>query len=454
MDETHTTETWFRNPDLYVKEFLEVGARRLIWDEGFLVKRRIDPLKFVDLWFPAGLSWRMIVAGREYAREYRPGDAIDKPTAVYPVWNYGEDFEFLETQVAVAWGEDEDHCADESIPRENRPIFGQEHRVIVGDVPIASTGPGKRFLRQLAELQREFPDTMVHVHGLYGFKSAYGLGFNAVDIEPRTLAKKGKVVLPMGREMRFEQTTQFAQWITIMGFSPVDLSIPRNRCMYNIKSAMWAGEHYMENFKFKMKGAGTDPMDPSGGPPTGGLVHSGKAENGDKFLCDTCSLSDKCKYYRTGAVCSIPDSEPADLSRMFMTRDADTIIGGLGTVLAAQTRRAERGMQEEEDFGELDPEVTRILNSVFTGGVKLAKLLNPALNGGPKVGVFVGAGGNVGVTTGNPSQLTAKVVAELESRGVPRDKITSEMIINVLSGGDESKRQAIEAHVTEEGNAA
>jgi hypothetical protein len=81
--------------------------------------------------------------------------------------------------------------------------------------------------------------------------------------------------------------------------------------------------------------------------------------------------------------------------------------------------------------------------------VKLAKLVNPSLSGGPKVGVFVNGGASTQVGIGSPMRdpkaMVAAMVAELEARGVPRDKITPEMIESMLN--PEQARPAIEAQV-------
>lgn len=91
-----------------------------------------------------------------------------------------------------------------------------------------------------------------------------------------------------------------------------------------------------------------------------------------------------------------------------------------------------------------------MMGQVFDQGVKLAKLLNPALAGGPKVQVNVGAGGAATVSEVNPRQLAAMAVKELEQRGIPRESITGEMISTLLTDmGDESKRaKAIQGVVT------
>jgi hypothetical protein len=417
----------------------------LAWDRGVLVKKTIDPTKFADLYFPANVDYRQLVIGDQGTAELRRGHSMKNPYAVYPTWEYGEDdIDVLIEMLGTNIGEDAEACGDPDLPPDERPVFGQEHRVVVIRAPQANTGPGRKFYRLLQYLQAEFPASIIHVHGLYSYRVMFGMNYRSVDVDPRTLASKGKVTLPSGKEVTYERATQAPQWVTVVGFQPVDLQIPRNRCMFNIKAAWWAAKHYRENVKFRVQG-GHDPDPNAPITPAIPTVNAVKTQNqpatvGDKFLCDTCSLQNTCKYFRSGGVCSIPGSEPADLARFFQSRDSDTIIEGLGTLLATQTRRLERGLEDEVEFGELDPEVTRIINSLFGNGVKLAKLRNPALAaaGAPKFGVQVnvnGQGGNQIAPTKN--QLTAALVAELEARGIPRDRITPEMIMGLLEPAKE-----------------
>ncbi len=108
------------------------------------------------------------------------------------------------------------------------------------------------------------------------------------------------------------------------------------------------------------------------------------------------------------------------------------IIDGLGTLLATQARRLDRGLADESLYGELDPEVTKMANQLFTNGTKLAKLVDPGRFSGPKVQVNVGAGGAASISASTPNQVMGAIVRELESRGIPRDKITPDMVANLL----------------------
>lgn len=459
-----STEVWFRNPDLYVRELVEVGYGRIAWDRGLLVKKRIDPDKHAALYFGRGIPWELLLVGEQGTAHLDADHPFTAPKAVYPTWQYGDDAGLLEELCKANIGEQSVHCSDMTVPVDQRPVFGQEHRVVVTDIPAVHTGPGRKFVRYLREVQQDYPDCVIHVHGLYSYQVAFGFGFRAADMEARSTAAKGKVVVPAGREMKWEAVAKNPQWVTVLGFKPVDLGIPRVRCMYNIKSAIWAGENYVKLDKFHTRPTAqvidtttpaTDYSAPQAVRPISGHVLATKKKNeNDYFACDTCSLMTECKYSRAGAVCSVPGAEPTDLARYFKTRDADLIIDGLGTLMAAGTRRLQKGMEIEEEFDELSPEVTKMMGQLFTNGVKLAQLLDPNLRGGPKVQVNVGSGGAAQVNMQTPQQLMGEAVRQLEARGIRREDITPAMIEGLLTGMADSaaSQRAIDSKVIEHGS--
>ena len=150
----------------------------------------------------------------------------------------------------------------------------------------------------------------------------------------------------------------------------------------------------------------------------------------------------------------MPGSEPTDLAKMFKTRDSQLIIDGLGTLMAAETHRLQRGMEEEETWGELDPEVTKMMSTLFDHGVKLAKLVDPSLRGSG-VNINVGQGGQAAVALSTPKQMVAAAVRELQARGVPLDQITPDAIQGLLAGMADPEKQtrAIEGEVIRRGEA-
>ena len=441
------TEVWWRNPNNYVRELVECDTALIAWDRGLLVKRQIDPYKFVELYYGKNAAFRVLLVGEQGTAELQPGRNIDNPVAVYPTWSATESLELLEEIMANPVGEDPD-CYNADVPVDQRPVEGQEHRVVIVDIPGVHTGPGRALVSKLKELQEDYPECILHLHGLYSFRVMFGMGFRSADWDPRTSAAKGKVYIPAGKEMIAEKTIGCPQWVSLLGFRVAELKIPRNRCLYNIKSAQWAAEHYMENIKFKA--TGDAPVNPNQKDHTPATTQSYMSSHvattsGDKQICNTCSLQNNCKYFRAGSVCSVPGSEPAGLARMFKTRDSQVIIDGLGALQAAMAHRLERGMRDEDEYGELDPHVTAMANQIFANGVKLAKLIDPSLTK-PQVVINNGAQ-QVGAAT--PNAVMGQIVRELEARGIPRDKITPDMVQNLLieMGGGGNAAQSIESRV-------
>lgn len=432
------TEVWTRNPDNYIRECIEVGHFQYAWDRGLVEKKRIDPSRLVELYAPQGVDYRILMVGEQGTAELRRGHTMKKPFAVYPTWEYGQPLDLLEEMFSHNVGDDEAACGDRRLAADERPVLGQEHRVVAIRMPSAGTGPGRSILRTLATLQDEHPDVILHVHGLYSYRQMFGLSYRSVDTDARVLAQKGKVTLPNGKEVTFERAATTPQWIRVLGMAPSDLGIPRNRCMFNIRSALWAAEHFKENFNFASTAHARKRVDSKSAKATvPEVVATGKSTGiggtqGDKFLCDTCSLKDNCKYFREGSVCSLPDSEPSSLASLFRSRDAGHIVDGLAALLGKQVERLERGIETEEAFEELDPAVSKLLNDVFNNGVKLAKLRNPKLNGGPAVGINLNIPPG-GLGNARPAELTAAAVRAIESQGIAREDITPEMIQTVLA---------------------
>ncbi len=441
MSEKPRTDVFFRNADNYVKELVEAEHRQVAWDRGYLFKKKIDPVRHADLYF-SGYPFRIWDVGNEEqgCAEYLPGCTRETPAAVYPVISMlGEGaISHLEELCANPTGENEEQCLDLNVPREERPVYGQSHIIVVTDLPGMDTGRGRAMIRTIRDVQLDYPDATIHVHGLYGFQPMFGLGIKSVDYEPRTGAQKGKIILPVGREVKYEAAALMPQWISLLGFKPSDLSNPKNRCVYNIKSTLWAADNFTEGLARKFRrdpkaGPGdvdTTTPDSSFVPATtkSALPSSIKVLDGDKINCDTCTLSAACKVYRAGAVCSLT-GDGKGLAAMFQTRDSSVVIDGLSKILSKQAERAEKAMEEEDEFQELSPDVTKMLDGLFKNGMQFAKLIDPTLRS-PKLALTVngGAAVTVGSERATPQQIMKDVFAVLESQGFRREEITPEMI--------------------------
>ncbi len=441
------TEVFFRNPDNYVRELVEAQQRNVVWDKGYLLKKKIDPVRHAANYF-AGFPFRVLEVGdpSQGCAEYLPGSTHGKPNAVYPVVSFTEDkdpISVLEQLLGSPHGDDIELCHDTSTPEAERPVYGQEHRVVCTDLPDMSSGRGRAFARAMRDLQSDYPAAIVHVHGLYSWHTLFGFGFRSVDFEPRSSAQKGKILMPMGKEIKYEAAPILVNWVSLLGFRPSDLSDPKKRCIYNIKSCVWAATNYTESERIRFKrnaalGPSTDIDSPDTEfkPATTVTAYTGPKVvplPTDKVTCNSCSLSNGCKVYREGAVCSLTQ-EGKSLAEMMRSRNGDQIIDGLGSILGRQVERLEEAMEDEREFQELSPEVTAMLNATFKNGVTLAKLVDPNLRSAPKVAVNVGPGvGGVSVgIAASPQQVMAGVIAELEAAGIRRENITPQMIQGVL----------------------
>jgi hypothetical protein len=442
-EESTKTEVWFRNPVNYIRELVQVpGGDKIAWDRGMLMKRGVDPHAFGNLYFGRNSDWRALAIGEQGAAEVDFEHSMSNPMAVYPVLVYGEDdLGDLEDWMKHPLGEDANACARRNAPADEVPVFGQEHRIVITNLPGSSLSSTKFLLRTIKEMKEDYDYTgvILHLHNSYAYRQMFALNFGSVDIDPRTEAAKGKVTIPPGKTIRHERASNVAHWVNLLDMTPADLKVPANRCIYNIKSALWAGENWTTDVKFRHSSpVDLDPRDLAIRQTRGSkIILSGKGKQteqpGDKVVCNACSLQDACKYYREDAVCSVPDSEMSILAKYFRSRDADTVIDAIGTVLAAQAQRLERGVKMEEDYGELDPEVTKIANQVFNNGAKLAKLLDPSLSK-PSVQISVGgaSGGSVGSV--NPKQLISKAVRAIQDEtGMALEDITSDMIVAMMA---------------------
>lgn len=456
-----STELWFRNPKNYIRELVETAQMNLAWDRGVLAKFNIDPHKFAELHYP-GMEWRSLAIGGQGTLELGPNNDADNPVAVYPTWVYGDPNVMLEQLITENVGNDEHACFDLRTPKDERPVWGQKHMVVIAEGPPGGAGNslGRKFYRYLMELQEDNPDCTIYLHNSYSYRVMFGLGFGAVDCDPRMAASKGKVTLSSGETMEIEKAMKNPKWLLASGMTVEDIKVPRNRCIFNINSAVWASKNYGELYNFRIKRDSTfstDVVTPdvayrgdSAGSHLVTKSRTATAGAGDYIVCDTCSLRDTCKYEREGAVCSVPDKDGVSLARFFKTRDSQMIVDGLQEIMKINVERMEEARAEEMVMG-LNPEVTKLLNQIFGHGVQLAKLIDPNLRGA-KVNVNVGVAGNgaqVAISQGNEKTLVASVIREIEATGVPRDKITPEMVQGVLEGmvRPDSRGAAIEGTV-------
>lgn len=435
------TEVWFRNPKDYIHELAECGVKRFIWDQGFLIKRRIDPNTFMELHMGLDRPWEMLVVGETGVYHLDHDHRMRNPKAVYPYWNF--DTQSIDDLEAM--------MADQMYALKRRKGLryrdGQDHMLLLVNLPAASQ---RDFYLQVAQLQKAYPDCRLHLRGVVAYNVLFGMGFSSCDFNPRHSAATGRIWLPMGKAMDVAELElrEYKYWVELMGSKLKDLDEPRERCIFNIQSLLWAGK-YFDDHEVRFKLGERIRVDEDGYVRQGKhyrriKIKQVKPQPQDKYLCNVCSLQDSCLHYRQGAVCVVPDSEPVQLAQFFKSRNSDQIIEGMMMVMQIEAERVKDARQAETDKERIDPEVTRMLNGIFNHGEKLAKLVDPSLRAGTpaietKPAMTIGAGGT-------PQEIAGKVLEFLVAQGVPRHAITPEFIMAIIEApGDDLRQKAIEA---------
>ena len=409
------TEVWWRNPWNYVRELAEVGVTNVAWDRGILHKKNIDPGKFSE--------WRALLIGDQGTTEINIKHSNwRKSKILYPTWEYGlnpisELEDWVSTNVDV-W---------------------QEHRVVVTRIPDLRTAAGKQFFMHLQGLQEDNPRTIVHIHGLSAgaFRYLYGRDIRSIDTEPRSRAANGYVHLGNGKEVHGPLVEfYYPKWAQVSNMKKNDLNVPRNCCLFNIRSNLWAAANWDSDNDWSTEGyeRPTLPKD-----FWEGRTHRRRvkvvpnAKPGDMIECNICSLQSRCKMYREGSLCSVPMSEGARIARHFKTNDPEEARAGLSQIMEMAAERTARAVDEEGD--EFDPEVSKMVDSLWKKGVEYTKLIQPKtplvnINNGVQA---VGAAAASITGTNDDHQLVAAAVSKLESAGWPRHEITRDQVNMVMN---------------------
>jgi hypothetical protein len=443
------TEVWFRNPRQYIRQLVEYGETRLVWLRGDLVKKRIEPVAYIKSFYGPSRQWRALVIATTGAHEYTH-ESVDETDfkACYPVWQFGESMAVLEALCADNVGDNLMAITDPTVEPFYRPRYGQEHRVVIIDLPPVNTGAGRRFMSDLAEIQENNPHCIIHVSGNWSYTSGFGFGLRSMDWDPHFFTGKNKLFLPSGREVPTTKLDQekHGKWVNVLGFSCTQEQFQDlgKVLEFNVASANWAGKFYMENENFRVRhNISKRQFEPQ---PTQSNFTSKPMplKAGDMVTCDTCSRADKCKYYRANAVCSVPGANVTELAKHFRTRDSEVIIDGLGALVALEMERINEGRENEVEGGYIDKGVTDAIDKAFKHGTDLAKLVDPALRS-PKLAVQinngVGGGSNINV-------LAATAVKALEAQGIPRSEQTPERLRKAIG----AVPPIIEGEVVEDGS--
>lgn len=481
---TWEREVWVSDPGPFTPICFDYGMTNFVFRGKWLDMKnmRQDFRKFIDV-YARGRDWRLLYVPYpdKTAMMFTSEHGFDRPVAVWPIWRCDTDrWEDLER----FWDTPQD--AGTLVARMGSEVFeaveGQEHRVLVAGFPASET-QWAEIATRLQQLQATDPSKTIHSHGQKSVGRTVGIGIKSFDHPVRIGWEDGfpRILLPNGMLWNTGKTwlpsRTMEHWMKVVGTEPAEVkrAIGGDRkklseLVYsiNLRSLRWAFLNWDRAWDFKRAALDADDLevaeadfDPKTLPVR---IRRSKGELGllDKWLCDTCSLRLKCPYSREGAVCIVPDSEPENLATLFGTRNSASILVGLSSILSAQSIRANKAIQAEleraeveDDKGnpvgyELDPALTRLLNTLFDRGVQMAKLVDPRIAAqlGTKVNVNllnvgVGTGGGGGEMT--PQALMGGIAAELEARGIPLADATPDLIAQILSEATGPAPAAIEA---------
>jgi hypothetical protein len=450
-------DLWIMQPTKFIEIALEEGFRKFAWQFHQNLAKKQEVLAWARAETAAYGPIKMLLIDESGAAEYTTFSSYLEPVAVYPTWSWQDDeWDDLVALLENPVGEDEELCNNPAISPEMRPVFGQDHKVVVWYLPPGGEGR-QQFVLQLAELQKQYPNARIVLSGCSRYSDLFGFGFQEVTHQLGCISGaqifNGRVQLPTGKSLRPQAVhdRRYQDWFHLVGMDQIDLVEKEDFITYCLRSVSWAAKNFNRVTPFVYTGQdarnGTTnvyvPSEYHKVSDRDFILPAARrramrnlglnAGELDKVLCDTCILHNACTLYREGSVCTVKGSDTVALADSFGTRNAQTIIGGLLELTKRTAERYDDAAAKEEANGELDPEVTKIGKTLFDQGVKLAKLIDPALNG-PKVQVNVGVNGNAQVAVSNtdPKQVMATVVEQLEAAGIPRHAIDGDMIKGVL----------------------
>lgn len=431
------------------------------------MRLKIDGISYVrQFYMHSALRPKIMLIGVQGTSEYHMFSKLDEPLAVYPTWaGKHDEWKDLVELIENPWGENEERCDSKNTPKSLRPVFGQKHKVVVHNAPAPISGAAQRFWLLLSQVQADYPEVELFINGTNSFAVNFGLRFkscdyglsDAGDINQHFILANGQMV-KLREKLSTRHLYQYEDWIKAMGFTVDEiLEDQHKRFALRIRSAKWAAKNWERNYRFHRKNQNIAPdiesSDDDFTPRESKAIILRRKQyttrDADRYLCNRCRISPGCKMYRVDSICGLGDSEVKDLERFFDTRNASRIVEGLGELLKFQARRLNDAVQAESSAGEINSDVSKELNALFANGVKLAKLVDPNLAPGAKVSVNVGVQGNAQVVSmSNPKEIMAGIVSALENQGIPREKITPEMIRGVLTNmATNDQRAAIEAQV-------
>lgn len=467
--EEEELETYYRNAHKYINVLQEYGIKSYAWSYGEHMRERMDSIQWASMQGGPDDEWRAMIVAIEGALAYdqRSEDWLD-PVAVYPVWNTSMPISALEAYCATPVTENPKIMLSKETFKGDYPgLFvpkpGQAHKVVIFAPPDIRSEVGRLQFKMMREVRDKYPDVEWIVWNTASFRIIFSGMFQGAGFDAFIKPKGHLLITPPGKVIQHSDRAVWKMWFEFMGYDFEEVwETLEGRIAYCIDSFNWASRHFERTTRFRLRVInGVDINTPDaealdreyseGGWFRAGAMGDRVMAPGDGILCDDCSVAPSCKVYREGAVCGVPSADGAELAKLFGSRDSDKIIDGLTEIVKIQSERVAADVNEEDARGERYMETDKRMKDLFDAGQKLAKLIDPSLNGkGTTVNVgLIGANGQPVVGTSTPQEVVGKAVRALEAAGIPRDEITNELILGVITGEDPGLLAAARPRVIE-----
>jgi hypothetical protein len=457
---TNRSTLWVLNPGLNIDQCFDYGIENYVFTQRtYQFKRNmaIDPKKQLDF-YSRGRPWRALLV--EYDGRvsllFDSKHGWNKPVAAYPSWSYKDhtsarladlcrNYPLTGQVVGKFWGDEKQYKA----------VRGQDRVILIRNPPVDKFD-WQTMMGYLSDLKRVHPEIQFHMHGGKSVQRTIGISIDRCD-HPVTLQwtdGRPTLLLPNGAYSRGQH--EHNHWGRLIGEQLSEFrrmkdrrELSRYSYKFNLKALIWAERNQDRLYAFQGKRPDVDPeavdwvASDVEWKPTLSRYRPRVIELGDKWLCDTCTISNRCPYSRHGAVCIVDGTEGAKLSEQFRSRKSSDIIDGISSLLGASAERYENALATEQDMAaqtgiyKLSPAVTALANGLFDRAIQMARLLDPQIagqmaNGRVNVGIVNANAGAVAAAT--PQEIMAGVAAQLQAHGIALENASIGDIEAILRG--------------------
>lgn len=261
--------------------------------------------------------------------------------------------------------------------------------------------------------------------------------------DPVTMTSRDKLILPSGVVVSVRNREMYEPWLKRF---PITLSRDPSRfpIQFNAMSVMIASRFFDLDI--------IDLLALDVTISSKGMKYL-QASGATVFMnCKTCIFRNKCsfaEFNKRDTDCRIPMAEIGEFAKLFGTNKSSDILAGLRMLVQRSAQRLDDAIQTEDIGAEgLNKAITGLSAQVFNQGLNLAKVLDPNLRASPKIQIAVnGAAATVtsGTSSADPRQFSARMVKELQSSGVPLDKIDSQVVLDYMAAKETADPVQIEA---------